>query len=47
VNGLKISSRQHLPVTMYQVSHKGLDVLESVEQEDRDAINRYGLVDGR
>ena len=40
INGLKISSKGHLPVTMYQVSPKGLDALRQVSRVDKDAVHR-------
>lgn len=47
VNGLKISSRDHLPVTMYQISRRGLDVLRGVDQYDRDAVHTFALSPSR
>lgn len=47
VNGLKISSKSHMPVTMYQISKRGADVLRSVDQYDRDAVHHVALSPSR
>jgi hypothetical protein len=47
VNGLKVSSRDHLPVTMYQISRRGLDIVKGVDQYDRDAVHTFALSPAR
>ncbi|KAA0173097.1 hypothetical protein FNF27_05446 [Cafeteria roenbergensis] len=41
VNGLKVSSRDHLPVTMYQISRRGLEVIRGIDEYDRSAVESF------
>jgi len=41
VNGLKVSSRDHLPVTMYQISRRGLEVTRAIDEYDRTAVESF------
>ena len=39
INGLKLASKEYQPVTCFQISEKGSDVLKKVSKGDREAVN--------
>ena len=39
INGLKLSSKDFQPVTCFQISEKGMEVLPSISEDDKAAIN--------
>merc|ERR1740130_256348 len=39
INGLKLSSKDFQPVTCYQISEKGMEVLPSISDDDKSAVH--------
>ena len=41
VNGLKLSTEDFQPVTAFQVSHRGLELVDQLEQAHKDIVDKY------
>ena len=39
INGLKLSSSDYTPVTCYQVSEKGFEVIRKIRKTDKEAVH--------
>ncbi|KAF1792364.1 Tetratricopeptide-like helical domain [Phytophthora cactorum] len=46
VNGLKLSSKSYQPVTCYQISEKGLEIVAKISKTDKLAINDMAYTPG-
>ena len=46
INGLKLSSKDYTPVTCYQVSQKGLELLKQVSKADKEAVHELAYAPG-
>ena len=46
INGLKLSSKDYTPVTCYQISSKGLDLLKQVSKADKEAVHELAYAPG-
>ena len=44
LNGLKLSTEDFQPVTAYQVSHKGMEVVAGLSQELKDEVDASGFI---
>ncbi|KAF1792283.1 Pentatricopeptide repeat [Phytophthora cactorum] len=47
VNGLKLSSKSYQPVTCYQISEKGLEIVAKISKTDKLAINDMAYIQER
>lgn len=41
INGLKLSSKDYQPVTCFQISEKGLEVLKKLKKKDKDTVHEF------
>lgn len=46
VNGLQIPSRTLQPVTCYQISQKGLEILKRISRKEKEAVNEFIYANG-
>lgn len=46
LNGLKLSSKEYQPVTCYQVSEKGEEILKKLGKQDREAVHEMVFAPG-
>ncbi|GMF25436.1 unnamed protein product [Phytophthora fragariaefolia] len=46
VNGLKLSSKSYQPVTCFQISEKGLEIVEKISKTDKLAVNDMAYAPG-
>lgn len=46
VNGLKLASKEYMPVTCYQISAKGLDLIKKISKTDKDSVHELVYAPG-
>jgi hypothetical protein len=46
VNGLKLASKDYTPVTCYQISEKGLEVVKKLSKADKEAVHELAYAPG-